>query len=73
MSPRADSSMLAASGASIVRSRTSGFGLNPETWDRDSISPGNYDRPEDFSIFRENCQSEFHLQRHSDIRTIWKD
>jgi len=53
----ADFLMPALSGASTVRSRTYGFGLNPETWGRDSIFPGKYDRPGNFSIFRENYQS----------------
>jgi hypothetical protein len=54
------------------RSRTYGFGLNPENSGRDS-PPSQYDLPGNFSIFREDYQPEFHLQRLSDIRTIWKD
>ncbi|MGD0216280.1 MAG: hypothetical protein ABSC45_02060 [Desulfobaccales bacterium] len=46
--------MPAISGASTVRSRNYGFGLNPETSGRDSLSPGKYDHPRDFSIFRED-------------------
>jgi hypothetical protein len=37
--------MPAISGASTVRSRTYGFGLNAETSGRDSLSPCKYDRP----------------------------
>jgi len=41
----ADFLMPAISGASTVRSRTYGCGLNPETSGQDSLSPGKYDRP----------------------------
>lgn len=41
----ADFLMPAISGASTVRSRTYGFGLNPGTSGLDFLTPGKYDRP----------------------------
>jgi hypothetical protein len=51
---RADLLTPAASDVSTDRSSTYSFGLNPETSGRDSLSPGKYDHPRDFSIFRED-------------------
>src|SRR5208337_5347320 len=72
--------MPAISGVSTVRCRTSGFGLNPETSGRDSLSPGKYDLPGNFSIFRENYQSPLqgfqytnHIEKLAEGRIVASD